>query len=159
MTIFGITGHTGITKATIARVRPEVARILRTAPNRFSGMTCLARGSDQIFADIVLELGGSLIVVAPASDYFTGISDPAARTRCEKYLAAAESIVELPYSQSGPEAYFAGSRYVIDHCDRLLAVWDGSPPRNDGGTSDAVAYAQQLNRPVLTVWPEGSERT
>ena len=122
-------------------------------------MTCLARGADQAFADAVLELGGALDVVAPASDYFSGISDPASRERCEAYLVAAASMVTMPHETAGPAAYLCASRYLIDRCDLLFAVWDGSPATGSGGTADAVAYARERGRSIVVVWPEGAERS
>jgi hypothetical protein len=74
------------------------------------GTTCLARGAEQAFADAVLELGGALEVVVPASDYFTGISDPDSRNRCEGYLRAAVSTITMPYQTCGPAAYLCASQ-------------------------------------------------
>lgn len=47
---------------------------------------------------------------------------------------------------------------MIDHCDRLVAVWDGLPARGYGGTADAVACAREGEVPVRVVWPEGAVR-
>lgn len=33
------------------------------------GVTCLARGADQVFAHVVFDLGGTIEVVLPAADY------------------------------------------------------------------------------------------
>jgi hypothetical protein len=80
------------------------------------------------------------------------------RERCEAYLGAAASTVTMPYESSGPPAYLSASRYLIDHCDLLLAVWDGSPATGSGGTADAVAYARDRGRSIVVVWPEGAQR-
>jgi hypothetical protein len=158
MAVVGVTGHTNLTDRSIELVHQELLDLLRPRANDLVGMTCLARGADQVFADTVLELGGALEVVIPASDYFTGISDPVSRERCEAYLGAAASAVTMPYESSGPPAYLSASRYLIDRCDLLLAVWDGSPATGSGGTADAVAYARDRERSIAVVWPEGSQR-
>lgn len=158
MTVIGVTGHTNITNATTRLVRAEIVDILESKPGDITGLTCLARGADQSFADAVIDVGGSLIVVVPAHDYFDAITDSAAQERCRQYLATATSKVTMDHETSGPNAYFDASRYLIDHCDLLLAVWDGSAPSGSGGTADAVDYAREHGRMVTVVWPAGAER-
>jgi hypothetical protein len=158
MAIVGVTGHSNLTDRSVELVRHELFDVLTPRSAGLVGMTCLARGADQVFADVVLELGGALEVVIPASDYFTGISDPVSQERCEAYLDAAAATVAMPYETSGPPAYLSASQYLIDRCDLLVAVWDGSPATGGGGTADAVAYARELGRSVLVVWPDGARR-
>jgi hypothetical protein len=54
------------------------------------------------------------------------------------------------------DAYAAVGRYVVDHCDVLIAVWDGKPSASRGGTAEIVRYALQQDRPVLRVWGDSS---
>ncbi len=158
MIVVGVTGHSDLTGRSIDLVRHDIVDQLRPHAADLVGMTCLARGADQAFADAVLELGGALKVVAPASDYFTRISDPDSRKRCEGYLRAAVSTVTMPYDTSGPAAYLCASKYLINRCDVLLAVWDGSPATGNGGTADAVDYARECERSIVVVWPHGAQR-
>jgi hypothetical protein len=95
---------------------------------------------------------------AATAGHATGISDPVSRKRCDAYLDAAASTVTMPYETSGPPAYLTASQYLIDRCDLLLAVWDGSPATGSGGTADAVAYARERGRSIVVVWPEGALR-
>jgi hypothetical protein len=159
MAVVGVTGHTNLTHGSIELVHHGLLNVLRPRANDLVGLTCLARGADQVFADAVLELGGALEVVIPATDYFTAISDPVSRERCEAYLDAASSTITMPYETSGSPAYLAASQYLIDHCDLLLAVWDCSPATGGGGTADAVAYARERGRAIEVVWPEGAHRS
>jgi hypothetical protein len=159
MAIVGVTGHTNLTDRSHELVQHELFDVLSPRSADLVGMTCLARGADQLFADVVLELGGALEVVIPASDYFTGISDPVSRERCKAYLDAAASTVTMPYETSGPSAYLSASQYLIDRCGLLVAVWDGAPAAGRGGTADAVEYARERGRSVVVVWPEGAQRS
>lgn len=159
MAVVAVTGHWNLTDGSIDLVRRELIGLLRPRANDLVGLTCLAWCADQAFADAVLELGGALEVVIPANDYFTGISDPASRERCEACLDAAASTVTMPHERSGPAAYLAASRHLIDRCDLLLAVWDGSSASGNGGTADAVAYARDCGRSIEVVWPEGTRRS
>lgn len=130
--------------------------LMRPLANSLVGMTCLARGADQAFADAVLNLGGALTVVIPANDYFAHIADPASRERCDTYLEAAASTITMDFERSGPAAYLAASHYLVDRCELLLAVWDGM---TGSGTADAVTYARDLGRSITVVWPDGARRS
>jgi hypothetical protein len=50
------------------------------------------------------------------------------------------------------DAYKQAGEYVVDHCDVLIAVWDGQPARGRGGTAEVVKYAREQNRPIIRVW-------
>lgn len=156
MTTVGITGHSNITDATADLVYAAIRdQLLLRARTGLVGVTCLARGADQVFADAVLDLAGQLEVVVPAQDYFDRITDPDSRARCDEYLARAVTVDTLPYTTAGHDAYLAASHRLIDRCDLLVAVWDGS---RTSGTGDAVAYAQRHGRETVVIWPEGAER-
>jgi hypothetical protein len=45
----------------------------------------------------------------------------------------------------------------VDHCDVLIALWDGEPSRGRGGTKDVIDYARAQQRPVIRVWNERFE--
>jgi len=49
-------------------------------------------------------------------------------------------------------AYENVGRYVVDHCDLLLALWDGQPGRGRGGTKEIIDYAIAQGRAVLRIW-------
>jgi len=66
----GVTGHSDLTPLSHPVVASAVRRAL--APHRgpaLVGVSCLAPGADQIFAEAVLDLGGLLEVILPAPDY------------------------------------------------------------------------------------------
>ncbi|GAU68072.1 hypothetical protein SSP35_06_01570 [Streptomyces sp. NBRC 110611] len=43
--------------------------MLREHHHELVGVTCLARGSDTLFAEAVVEAGGRLVVILPSRDY------------------------------------------------------------------------------------------
>jgi hypothetical protein len=47
---------------------------------------------------------------------------------------------------------------MLDHADRLFAVWDGKPARGYGGTADVVTEARNRGMPVRVIWPDGAQR-
>ncbi|MFC7622326.1 hypothetical protein [Microlunatus sp. GCM10028923] len=158
MPVIGITGHSQLSEPTVGSVRDALREALRPYGHGLIGLSCLARGADQIFASVVLELGGALDVVIPAFDYASGIRDNTSRARFDGLLRQARDVHHLQFAESGPAAYMAASREVIERCDRLIAVWDGSPADGNGGTSDAVQYARHVRREITVIWPHGAQR-
>lgn len=156
MTTLGVTGHSRLSERSSELVRRDlVERVAEHPAEELVGITCLARGADQLFAEVILERGGRLEIIAPSVDYFDLITDGAARARCLHFLERAASVQTLPYPHAGAAAYLAASEMLVDRCDRLLAVWDGG---DSSGTADAVAYARSHGREVIVIWPEGAER-
>lgn len=40
------------------------------------------------------------------------------------------------------------NEYMVDKCDTLIALWDGS----SGGTGNCIAYAIKVNKPIVNLW-------
>ena len=161
MTVVGVTGHSTITPPTATLVQARMRDILSPHVGNgneiLTGISCLGRGPDQIFAQVVLELGGRIEAVIPASDY-DKIPDPVSSARYQDLLRRADVVHKMPFATTGPEAYFAASKDLVRRSDTLIAVWDGGPPDGRGGTADAVDFARQCGREVVVVWPVGAER-
>ncbi len=154
----GITGHTNLTEATEKIVHESLRDVLRQhSPNGLVGVTCLARGADQLFAQAVLDVGGRIEVVLPAPDYRTKIK-PANLARYDALLAAADSVHVLPFDTSRRESYMAASEYLLSHVDELVAIWDRGASGGLGGTADVVSAARERSLPVQVIWPSGAVR-
>jgi hypothetical protein len=54
----------------------------------------------------------------------------------------------VPKREAGYERV---GRWVVDHSDALVALWDGEPSREQGGTSGTIAYAAERGVPLLWV--------
>src|SRR5690348_11265502 len=113
-------------------------------PARLRFVSPIADGADQIAAEVALELGWELQVVLPfgRADYRASLANPPARERFDALLGRASCILELPgHSVSQLDAYVMTGRATVAHCDLLIAVWDGLPPRGRGGTGEVVQLA------------------
>lgn len=153
----GITGYTNLTAATEEVVYEALRKVLLPYPSHeLVGVSCLARGADQIFAQAVLDLGGALRVVLPAPDYRTKIK-PGNVARYDALLDAAESVHVMPFETSRRESYMAGE-HVLATIDEIIAVWDGGPSGGLGGTADVVSAARQRGLSVQVVWPPSATR-
>ena len=159
-TQLAITGHRGLS----AELEAEVDQMIRAvvaedgAENgAVVGVSCLADGADAVFAQAVLDAGGSLVAVLPAAHYREALPEDY-RPVFDRLLARAGKVVQLPYVTPDPNAYMEAGKRMVDESDSLLAVWDGRPGRGQGGTADVVAYARSRGVPVTVVWPEGANR-
>ncbi|WP_329035970.1 hypothetical protein OHT61_06835 [Streptomyces sp. NBC_00178] len=154
----GVTGHRSIPPEAHAHVLESMRAAFCGHDGSLEALSSLAVGADQLFADIALAHGAELTVVIPSGDYEEGFADQAELTRYRALKARAAREVRLDFPHATDEAYYAAGAYIADHCDRLLAVWDGRPARGLGGTGDIVTYARALGRPVTVIWQDGVER-
>lgn len=154
----GITGHSNLTPESMTLVAVELRKVLSEHGEALVGLSCLARGADQVFARVVLELGGRLDVVLPAADYRERKVKPDNRHDFEALIGQAANVRVLPFELSNREAYAAANEAVLADIDELVAVWDGAPSDGRGGTADTVEIARARDIPVVVVWPPGAAR-
>jgi hypothetical protein len=144
---------------------PETARLVdeavRAALSRqaadVTGLSLLADGADQIVARALLDLGGQIEAVIPATRYRQGLP-PGAWPEYDLLLARAQRVHRLDFTDSTSEAHMAASEFMLRQADELLAIWDGKPARGYGGTADVVACARESGIPVQVIWPAGARR-
>jgi hypothetical protein len=157
MTRVGITGHRDLPDPTCRLVSASIATELqRFRP--LHGISSLAEGADQIFAEQVLMAGGALTAVIPSANYTRSFATSAGKVAYRTLRARAEEVIELPFPSPSEDAYWAAGQRVVDLADVLLAVWDGTPSGGVGGTADVVAFAGERGVPKTVLWPLGSRR-
>jgi hypothetical protein len=136
-----------------AAVHREEAEFFSAEPARLLFVSPLADGADQIAAEAALDLGFELHAILPfeREQYRRELGD-AARERFDALLARAACVLELPGQEEHRlEAYVMAGRATIAHCDVLVAVWDGLPPRGRGGTGEIVELAMMRGVPTVHV--------
>lgn len=153
----GITGHANLSASTVPLVAEAIRNAL-AAHDDIVGVTCLARGADQVFAEVVLELGGAIEVVLPAADYRERKVKHDNTAAFDKLLDQATRVHTMPFPHSDRAAYMAASEHVLSTVDAMVAAWDGGPSGGHGGTADVVAAARERGLPVTVLWPDGSAR-
>ncbi len=155
----GITGHSDLTSDSAPLVYNALLHALRAEQDdSLVGVTCLARGADQIFARVVLDLDGKVEVILPAANYREHKVKPDNAAEFDDLVGKADSVETLPFQKSNIEAYITASEKVLDLIDKLVAVWDGGPSGGYGGTADVVEAARERGLPVTVVWPDGARR-
>ena len=153
----GVTGHRFLTA--LDRVEAGIEEALRRVEELWPGqpltvVSSLAEGADRLVVRQVLARpGGRLAAVLPLpnDDYMTDFGDDGSRSEFLSLLEQAEEAVELPPVGSRDAAYESGGLYVLDHCDVLLALWDGQGAQGQGGTGGTVAEARQRGLPIAWV--------
>jgi hypothetical protein len=156
----GMTGHQGLPTPTAELVTAALRDTLSRYHPQLVGVTMLGPGADQLFARVVLELGGWLYVVQPTKgmQYRDGFEDQAAQAGYTELHGQAGYFEALEYTESTERAHMEAGKVVVDRSSVLVAVWDGQPSRGLGGTADVVAYARERGVPVVVVGPEGASR-
>jgi hypothetical protein len=157
MTRVGVTGHRDLSTTTRDLVAAGLAAELRELDG-LRGLSSLAEGADQLFAEQVLTTGGALVAVIPCSGYSGAFTTEAGVAHYRALRARAEEVIELPFRAPSEEAFWAAGRRIVSLADVLLAVWDGRASAGLGGTADVVAYARDHGVPTRVVWPVGSRR-
>lgn len=63
-------------------------------------------------------------------------------------LAVAANIVYISETFT-VDAMHRRNMYMVNHCDQILALWDG---HKDGGTAGCIRYAKRMGVPVVNLW-------
>ena len=158
MTRIGITGHANLAPDTVAAVTAVLERVLSDAGEPLVGVTCLARGADQLFARVVLELGGQIEVIVPAADYRARKVGRDNAAEFDELISRSVHVRVMPNEQSDRTAYMAASEAMLSSVDEMIAVWDGQRAGAAGGTGDVVQAARERGLPITIVWPHGARR-
>src|SRR5688572_6694991 len=141
------------------KARNDVGRfasefLKRTKPKRvISGM---ALGWDIAIARAALRRGIPLVAAIP----FTGQESKWRWVDQVKYREILQEATHVHVASPGGyavEKMQIRNEWMVDNCDKLIALWDGS----DGGTANCIRYAQSLKRPesfIVNLWDEWNEK-
>lgn len=157
MVAIGVTGHRFLTELDklTSGVDEALCRIERAFPGQsLTVISPLAEGSDRLVVHCVLvHPGARLIVPLPLSEseYMADFESTESKEEFLKLLGQADKVIVLPPDSPRSQAYVAVGRYVLDHCDVLIALWDGWPAQGQGGAGEIVAEARQRGLPLAWV--------
>lgn len=146
----GVSGHQERPGIDWSWVHAEILSELKLAGHPLYGLSSLAKGADQVFANAILERGGRLISVIPLDGYeryFEG------DMRDDYFALVRKSTVVRLHGNAEQEAFLNAGKYIAEKCDLLLAIWDAQPAQGKGGTAEVVEYARCLGRPWVHIDP------
>jgi hypothetical protein len=160
----GVTGHrlnkldAHLLPELRARVRDALGLISAAARDCAEHVQCvphlrvlspLAEGADRMVAEAALELEYSLEAPLPFSQPEYERDFPETVHEFRKLIRRASTVVELGGDRSEENrSYEAVGRFVVEHCDVLIALWDGQQAAGRGGTAEIVRFAASANKPV-----------
>ncbi|TKJ30568.1 MAG: hypothetical protein CEE40_04365 [Chloroflexi bacterium B3_Chlor] len=162
MVAIGVTGHRYLAElgAITAGVDRALGRIEETFPSQpLTIISPLAEGADRLMAREVLARSAARLVVPlplPQSDYIADFEADESKEAFLALLDRADEVITLPPAPTRDQAYAAAGRYVLDHCDALVAIWDGQMAQGPGGTGDIVVQARRRGLPLA--WIRASNR-
>lgn len=134
-----------LVKAKLAEAVGTLAGGKLTDVECFTGM---AIGVDQWAAQVCVALGIKFKAILP----FEGQSATWPQDAQREYvrlLQLAEEIITLSPPPYTAKKMQIRNEWMVDRCDHLIAVWDGST----GGTSNCVAYAKRVETPLVILDP------
>jgi hypothetical protein len=150
----GVTGHRHLPDhAAWGWVEGVVAISLSSLPAQLVGISSLAIGADQLFADLVLRRGGALYAVLPFERYERSFEAGEDRERYQALLKRAVEVEILSECTDDEQSYMAAGRRIVDRSDRMIAIWDGEKAAGLGGTGDVVEYARSTGKEIIHIDP------
>jgi hypothetical protein len=155
----GISGHQNLgTIRVIDWIRAQMNDELTKRDFTF-GVTSLAEGADQLFAEAVLTLGKLLEVVIPCHNYESAFKNPVAAQQFRNLKHRASTCYVLDFQRPSEEAFYQAGRRIVEVSDLMIFVWNGKPAQGHGGTADTFDYANQLGREFVWINPAKAERS
>lgn len=149
--ILGVTGHRDLRvedrPALEAGVRNFFQDLHRRYPHTpFVLLSPLAEGADRLVARVGLGEGVRLHVPLPVprEEYLTDFADAASRQEFDELAMQAEAVIVVAVASGAdhdrPELYRRAGEFVAEHCQLLIALWDGEPSDMRGGTADIIRW-------------------
>ncbi len=165
----GVTGHRDLKDSELIRrsIREALNEIENLINNlrynceyTFSILSPLAEGADRLVAEEILKWPGKkgdfkpileAVLPFPETEYMLDFKTEVSKRAFKDLLDQAKSVKVL--TQIGPRnaAYEKVGRYIVNGCDLLIAIWDGSPGKGIGGTDDIVDYALKRKRYIIWI--------
>lgn len=146
-----VTGHRDLPLNQINYVKAALLREIEKAVA--DGFTCFmsgfAEGVDQYFVEMVMEKQKDdpsleLIAVIP---YRKRLDSLKTKGRTYEMLEACRDVVVIQ-EEYQPSVYSHRNRYMVEHSDRVIAVYDG---REKGGTVRTIRFAHQMKKELREI--------
>ena len=155
---FSVTGHRDIPQSLHEPLIKHLTEYFESFVKKYENtniflLSALADGGDRIAAKAAFDAKIGVIAVLPMpQDVYekTFLNGAGSRDEFECLLSKTRN-EEHPYvlkpktdgsDMDEQEQYRALGRFFVSHSHILIALWDGKPPKTNGGTSDVVTMAR-----------------
>jgi uncharacterized phage-like protein YoqJ len=145
--ILAFTGHRPDKLGGWDPLHPIVVRVRKALRNALAAnwplyaISGMAQGVDVWAAEVCVELGIPFVAALPCDGWGTNWPLPS-QERYQALLCKAKEIHVISPGEYKPWKMQRRNEWMVDHCNLLLSVWDGSP----GGTYNCLAYAAEVGR-------------
>ncbi|MCN9243406.1 hypothetical protein NGF19_21905 [Streptomyces sp. RY43-2] len=157
--MIALVGHPDLTAPTLAMLEEELRRRLADfARAGRAGLVRAGRGLPLVFGRAARAAGLPLVTVLPARKGLPTVLKEADLKAAGELLVLSEQVRLLEYDPADRGACVGADESVLRACERLLAVWDGSPSNGRDATAHLVAYARSSGIAVDVFWPTGARR-
>jgi uncharacterized phage-like protein YoqJ len=116
--------------------------------NGITVISGMALGVDQWAARIAVKLGIPFIAAVPFKGQESAWPLTSRRTY-HKLLKKAAQVVIVSDGEYSAQKMQIRNEWMVDNCDVLVAVWDGTP----GGTGNCVRYAEKQGKNIIRINP------
>ncbi len=168
--VIGVTGHRDLRDEDVARLEAEVAGIIAGLRQDYLKddretpiivLSALAEGADRLVARVALAQGAQLIAPLPLPpeeyrrDFDPGLK-PGNAAEFDELLARAVAAPVVPFthgnsleavrtsSEQRAQQYRAVGLFITQHCNVLIAIWDGDESNMAiGGTAEVVKFTRE----------------
>jgi len=155
----GVTGHRDLVEDEKPALESRLRAFLKDLAEQFPEldlqvMSALAKGADRLVARVALEMGVELIALLPMeqSEYERDFTSEESLAEFRALIGKAGQLIQLPFvagTEAGSMEQGSAARnrqyaqlgyFISNHCQVLLAIWDGKTSPAVGGTSQVVRY-------------------
>lgn len=145
----GITGHQDLGfEETVNWVSSVVTDAVKEY-HVTQGITSLAAGSDQLYAEILGRYNIPYIVVIPSKNYELTFEDKSCYKDYQRLISQAEKTIRLEFNGPSERSFFEAGKKIVCLSDIMFAIWDGKKSKGLGGTGDVVKYAILKGKKVI----------
>jgi hypothetical protein len=167
----GIAGHDYLVPDQIERLEAAVDEVICFIEGHFVQhylivFSPLAAGADRLVARRLLNRDATrLIAVLPfaqdeyinefgsTDDYRVDSNGAELRQELKYWLShKALEIIEMPPSPTRKTAYLKVGHFIAENSDILIVLWDSIEDQESSLTSQIVARAEKLNKPICHIW-------
>ena len=146
-----VTGHRDLSADQMERLRPRLATEVEQAVA--AGFNCFlsgfAEGADLLFAEIVARMKrvNPKLRLEAAIPYRGRYARLMEQPGTCALLYACDTVAVLREAFT-PDVFMARNRYMVEHSDRVIAVYDG---REKGGTVRTIRFAHQMKKELREI--------
>lgn len=153
--IYAATGHRpqhlgGFSSRLQTKLYKIALTFLKNAPDTQKGISGMALGWDQAYAEALIDCHIPLVAAIP----FEGFEEEWSRDQKRFYQYLLASATEVEIVSGGGFAnwkYQKRNEWMVNQSDKLVALWDSG---QSGGTWNCIRYARRKGKPIVNLWDQ-----